>query len=569
MDANESLTPYMPTEALNGAVAPAIAATAGAYAQFALQAAALIPSQDGQLALPDGVGLDDIRVAGRDLIVRMPDGSEVVIPDGAIFVPQFVIAGVAIPPANLAALLIGLEPKPEAGPPQSSGGNFIQAPGDIGDPFRLGDLLPPTQLAFTTPEDRELLPDLPDEEPTTIIVTPDQPAGSVDATASVNEAGLPMRGSEPAGSNEAANSETTTGSIIFDTPDGFGSIALNGVAITAIGQVFKTPQGRLTITGIAPGNIGYSYTLTDNSTATNPTDVFAVVVTDADGDIATADLTITIVDDTPTARNDTDSVPAASYTAQTGNVVSGLGTTSGSAGADTQGADGASVAGFRAGSSGSFSAAGTTINGQYGTLTLGANGNYTYTRTAGTPGGVDDVFSYQIIDGDGDTSIATLTISVADSPATVLSIPSTGGATIVDEEGLPPRGSEPSGSNANAPVETASGTITFTAPDGVASVQISGVTITGSGQVIVLPTGLFTVTSYDPVAGTLGYSFTLTDNTVGDTATQVVIVTVTDTDGDTDTEPFTITIVDDTPTAHDDSVTQTAENAPVTINVIA
>jgi large repetitive protein len=355
---------------------------------------------------------------------------------------------------------------------------------------------------------------------------------------------------------------------VFDAPDGLGSITLNGVAITAVGQIFTTPLGRLTITSIAPGNIGYSYTLTDNSVAANPADVFAVVVTDTDGDAASANLTISIIDDAPTARNDTDSVPAANYTGQTGNVMTGVGTTSGAAGADTQGADGATVTGFRAGTTGNFTNSGTTITGQYGTLTLNADGSYTYTRNANTPGGVNDTFSYQLTDGDGDTSTATLVISIADSPATVVSVPSTGGGTIVDEEGLPPRGSEPEGSNAAAPVETTSGTISFTAPDGVATVQINGTTITGPGQVITLPNGTFTVTSYNPAAGTLGYTFTLTDNTSGDSTNQVITVTVTDIDGDSDSEPFTITIIDDTPTARPDSATQSAENAPITVNVI-
>jgi large repetitive protein len=569
MDAeNPNITPSIATDMVDTS-ALASAAAAGVAAQFAMQVAALLPGSDGQLVLPNGVSLNDIRVVGRDLVVRMPDGSDVVIPDGAIIVPQFVINGVAVPSANLAALLIGQEPQPAAGPPQSSGGNFFQTPGDIGDPFALGDLLPPTQLAFPEPREREIIPNQPDEEPTTIIITPDQPAGSVNATASVNEAGLPARGTEPPGSNEAANSETTTGSIVFDAPDGLGSITLNGVAITAVGQVFTTPLGRLTITSIAPGNIDYSYTLTDNSLAANPADIFDVVVTDRDGDSATAELTISIIDDAPTARNDTDSVPAADFTGQTGNVITGAGTTSGAAGADTQGADGAAVTGFRAGTAtGAFSAAGATISGQYGTLTLGANGSYTYTRNANTPGGVNDVFTYQITDGDGDTSTATLTISIGDSPATVLSVPLTGGGTIVDEEGLPPRGTEPPGSNPESTVETTSGVVTFTAPDGVASVQVNGVTITGPGQVINTPTGTFLVTSYDPVVGTLGYTFTLTDNTTGDSVTQVLTVTVTDLDGDSDTEPFTITVIDDEPTARNDSGTQTAENAAITVNVI-
>ena len=126
---------------LNSADA-AVALEAAATLAVALQSGAiLLPTADGQLVLPAGVGLDDIKVSGRDLIIQMPDGTQMVVPDGAIFVPQIVVDGVAVPPLNIAALLIGQEPQPAAGRPQSSGGNFSQTPGDIGDPFGLGDLL--------------------------------------------------------------------------------------------------------------------------------------------------------------------------------------------------------------------------------------------------------------------------------------------------------------------------------------------------------------------------------------------------------------------------------------------
>ena len=106
----------------------------------------------------------------------MPDGTQMIVPDGAIFVPQIVVDGVAVPPLNIAALLIGLEPQPAVGRTQSSGGNFAEAVGDIGDPFDLGDLLPPTQLAFPEPEVRELVPGLIDRDPD-ILIQDGGPAG--------------------------------------------------------------------------------------------------------------------------------------------------------------------------------------------------------------------------------------------------------------------------------------------------------------------------------------------------------------------------------------------------------
>ena len=59
------------------------------------------------------------------------------------------------------------------------------------------------------------------------------------------------------------------------------------------------------------------------------------------------------------------------------------------------------------------------IHGTYGTLTLQADGSYSYVRDAGSPGGVNDVFTYTIKDGDGDLSHTTLTIAIGDATPTV------------------------------------------------------------------------------------------------------------------------------------------------------
>jgi len=106
----------------------------------------------GVVALPAGVQLSDVHVVGSDLVVHLPDGSQMVIPDGAIFVPQFVIGNVEVPAQNVAALLVDSEPKPAAGPPESAGGNFAGdvPPLDPGVP--LGNLLPPTDFGYTPPQ---------------------------------------------------------------------------------------------------------------------------------------------------------------------------------------------------------------------------------------------------------------------------------------------------------------------------------------------------------------------------------------------------------------------------------
>ena len=271
-------------------------------------------SADNIIMLPPGVTLDDISVRGRDLVIQLPDGTVQVIPNGALDVPQIVVDGVAVPPLNLAALLIGEDRpiEPAAGNPRSSGNNFFEPAGPIQPPFDLGDLLPPTAFGFAAEPREEVIPQpLDDRQPTLTIVTPDQPAGASNATAGVNEAGLPARAGEPAGSNSAANSETTTGTIVFTAPDGIASLTINGVALTGAGQTFVSPRGTLTITSFNPatGTIGFSFTLTDNLIGGTVADQFSVVLTDSDGDTATSTLTINVADDAPTARNDTDAVP--------------------------------------------------------------------------------------------------------------------------------------------------------------------------------------------------------------------------------------------------------------------
>ncbi|HMC68063.1 MAG TPA: Ig-like domain-containing protein, partial [Mycobacteriales bacterium] len=332
----------------------------------------VIPGPDGTVVLPAGLDLSAIHIVGRDLVINLPDGTQMVIHDGAVFVPHLVLGGVEVPSGNLAALLIDSEVQPAAGPPQSSGGNFadLVPPLDPGAP--LGDLLPPTELVFGTPEFQPLFPGHINHIPTVIIETPDNPAGAVDASESVFEKGLPSRGSEPAGSGE-----------------------------------------------IADGN------------ASN----------NSDGDTATGSLTVHIVDDVPTARNDTDSVDLQSHIAA-GNVMTGVGTTSGAAGADTVGADNAHVTGVTGagGSDTSFDASGNlVVQGAYGTLTIAADGTYTYTANADAPGGATDTFTYTLTDGDGDTSSATLTISNPDH------MPITGpnATVIVDDDDLP--GGNPGG----------------------------------------------------------------------------------------------------------------------------
>ncbi|MBO6709745.1 MAG: VCBS domain-containing protein, partial [Altererythrobacter sp.] len=548
----------------------------------------LAADANGVVVLPEGVSLDDITVVGRDLVINLADGSQIIIPDGAIIVPQLVIDGVAVPPLNLAALLNDAEINPEAEPTQvpSSGGNFAGDVGPIQDAFDLGDLLPYTDLARVVEEEEEVLPDIVNREPDVVIETPDNPVGVENAIATVAERGLPERGSEPEGTASETDAETTTGTIVFNAPDGLSAILINGVEISSVGQVFSSPFGDLTITSIdlANGEIGFSYTLADNLVGETVDGFFEATVIDRDGDTANASLSIIVEDDSPIAADDIGIVPAGTHDPITGNVLD-----NDESGADDYSLDGA-VSGF-SNATGSADA-GETLQGEYGTLTLNADGSYTYTRDVNTPGGVEESFDYTIVDQDGSTSTATLTITIEDAPDTI-EIPSIGDGTVVDEAGLPPRGDEPVGSGEGAdgdpddnsdPSETTGSTITFNSPDGVDSITINGVEVNlgndagndADDQVIIDDaTGTLVITSvtYDPVTGdgTIVYEYTLGDNTDGDDTSVSFDVVVTDLDGDVAEDTLTITIIDDVPTAADDAAQSVAEDAVGTIgaNVLA
>jgi len=522
---------------------------------------------DGVIQLPPGTRLDAIKLSGNDLVVTLPDGQVLVIVDGALRIPQIKVGPINIPAPTVAALIAGQEPEPAAGRPQSSGGNFAQTPGDIGDPFDLGDLLPPTEFGFFRSTERQVIPGLPDNKPRILITTPDQTVGVTAATAAVSEAALAARGAEPAGTDPASPRESTSGTIQISALDQPVVVAINGTAVTVVGQVIATPLGQVTITSITPGLIGYTYTLIDNSTNPTATDLVIITVTDKDGDIATATLTLTIEDDSPIARADIDDTVPGSTAPQTGNVITGVGTATGAAGADSPGADGALITGVRSASATDFSPTGTPVQGQYGRLAISPDGSYAYIRSAGTPGGAEDVFTYRLTDGDGDISTATLTIRIGDSaPNLILPVAGDDG-TFVDEAGLPERDGESAGSRDGDGSDFTSGVIQFASADGRAALTINGVAVTEEGQEIELETGTFYIIAINP--DSIEYFFWLTDNTLGDNASQLITVGITDLDGDTVSASFEIDIIDDVPEAVADFDSVPAGTfGPATGNVI-
>jgi hypothetical protein len=235
--------------------------------------------------------------------------------------------------------------------------------------------------------------------------------------------------------------------INFNSLDGVQKVELGSLVLTTAvtSQTVTDVTGSLTahyvydsLTG--GGGIAYSYRLLDN-TLVDPSSVsFAVAVTDLDGDRTQGgNLTITIVDDSPTAHPDTDFVRRTEFETD-GNVITSVGTTSGPAGADVQGADGVTVVGIALGDTGQNHVGGVLVNGNFevegtlGTLTLQEDGFYTYVVDVPNAPGGTDVFTYTLRDADGDLSHATLGITVA-TGAGGPGFAATAGSLLVNDSG--------------------------------------------------------------------------------------------------------------------------------------
>ena len=306
-------------------------------------------------------------------------------------------------------------------------------------------------------------------------VTPDDLNGAATGENTVFEDGL---------TSVADTSETATGTIVIDAPDGLASIAVGGTTVTLaeLNALATTPveittaAGTLTLTGFAGtgggggvptgGTLSYSYTLTvaqDTPGASENTDALALQVTDAGGDTADGTLTIRIVDDVPAGQNDVASIAEDSVPATvSGNVVSGAG-----AGdvADMMGGDGAAPSGpvTALEFDGTSQTVGSSFATEYGSIVVNADGSYIYTldnsnavvNALAAGEGLSEVVTYTITDADGDTSTATLTIAIS-------------GANDAPEVGPGPHvvsGRE------DAPVTFVPGDFAFTDPDATDTLQ--------------------------------------------------------------------------------------------------
>ena len=340
--------------------------------------------------------------------------------------------------------------------------------------------------------------------------------------------------------------------VTGDSANVTGSVVtVNGVEVTVTGAT-QAADGTWTV------NYGYELTGPQKHGADNsPTDEtlkgeIAISVTDATGDTAEGKLTVEVHDDVPVAK--ADSVTLTEAEAQAGgsgaNVLNN----------DVFGADAPADKSVTSIEGGTL---GQPVDGTYGTLTLNENGTYTYTLNAGVdvPKGstYTEEFTYTITDKDGDTSEATLTITIkGDESTPVISVPDADDAAAkVYESGLNDGGSE-----ASTDKETTSGEITLTLNGEAATVTIGGhefavdadgnATIAAGGESIDTGEGTLIITGIS--GGKVSYTYTLKANQThaeglgNNTLTDEIAINVKDATGDEASGNLTITIVDDVPT---------------------
>ncbi|TAL40257.1 MAG: VWA domain-containing protein [Alphaproteobacteria bacterium] len=400
-----------------------------------------------------------------------------------------------------------------------------------------------------------------------------------------------------------------TANFFTDTPGTFGADdgsfsaggSLAGGILSSNGHPVTVTLSADTYTGTANGETVFtlhinedgSYTFDllgtlDHADGANPNDIitlnFGVAATDSDGDTDTGTLTIRVLDDAPVANDDTNAFNSEDQTTS-GNVITGLNGGAGAADAPSQ--DDANLVTKVAFGSTTVdvpSSGTVTIAGDHGSLTIAADGSYTYTLNEGPQGDTADQFTYTLTDGDGDTDTAVLEIDADGVP--VIFNPNdpeqSPGSRTVDESDLP--GSSVSGQlNANFFADTpgsfsASGAGTFSVSGSVAG---GSLTSEGHAVTVTLAGNTYTGAANGATVFTLlidadgSYTFDLVgtlDHADGSNPNDVINlnfgVTATDSDGDTAGATLTIRVLDDAPLANDDHNAFNGEDHTTSGNVI-
>lgn len=235
----------------------------------------------------------------------------------------------------------------------------------------------------------------------------------------LNDAPTAVLDSGSVSQNATRVADVANGVLVNDTdPDTLdalsviGVMAGNGVPSGGVGTAIAGAYGHLTLNGDG----SYTYVADKASgldAAATVQDRFTYQISDGHGGTSTSTLTLSVggTNDTPNANPDTNAVSqdaTVTATAAQGVLINDT---------DPDTGDTLSVVGLVAGNNAPIAAnLGTAIAGTYGHLTLNTDGSYTYVadnaKALGATASVQDVFTYQVSDGHGGTSNASLTLTV-------------------------------------------------------------------------------------------------------------------------------------------------------------
>ncbi|NRB23115.1 retention module-containing protein, partial [Shewanella sp.] len=349
------------------------------------------------------------------------------------------------------------------------------------------------------------------------------------------------------GSNPFAPALEQSNSLQIGTEAGIASLAINGIDIFTgglfVGPItITTDHGLLTITNFdsITGTLSYSFTLNsnaDNSVSEVFSQTFTTSVTDLAGNSNLSSITVNIIDDSPSGTDDSNNVSEDGDPSITGNVLLN----------DTQGADSAVVSQVSNSNGATIAVSDTTgISGSFGLLQISADGNYTYQldnsldhiQALAEGEQVTEIFTYQLTDGDGDSVLVTLSITITgtnDAPVVVVIDPDgPDGPILPGDQGLViEAGNEDDGTLVPG-IVTATGSLTATDVD-------NGAVLIWSGD----SDGQYGSLTIDPITGEWIYTLDnlLADSLAeGDLVEEVFIVTVTDEFGAATATQITITV---------------------------
>ncbi len=332
----------------------------------------------------------------------------------------------------------------------------------------------------------------------TITGVNDAPKANPDTNSTVAGATNPARGNVLGGGGKAPTDVTDTDPE-NDALNVCGVIAGTS-SVTPTGDVGTPVRG---IYGIVQINLDGTYTYqvdnTNAQVANLPVgsilfDTFTYCATDGKGGFDKTTLTITITgskvpNDPPVAKPDTNTTTADSQTPSRGNVLGGPGKAPTDVTDMDPNNDPLTVCGVVAGNSATVpsTGVGTPVVGTYGTVTVNADGTYSYQVDRNDPRvlalqqgqKIDDVFTYCLSDGKGGLDKTTLTITITgvnDCPVAV-----SDGNAVSAANGATTRG------NAIGGVGATAGDRADTDPDGdalrVCGVSAGNVNGTVSGNV--------------------------------------------------------------------------------------